>query len=105
MFRSYVFPKSQLKSIAVTVLYVIIFVSLVLGFLVFLRFNYGVSLSKLTRDFAAVVDAPIYTAFLSQLGIFFWAGAAAICILSGAILSGSQELKSYSSFFYASAGI
>lgn len=105
MFISYVFPKTQLKAIALTVLYVILFVAVVLGFLVFLRFNYGISLNDLTRDFATVVDAPVYTAFLSQLGIFFWAGAAAICIISGSLLSGSQDLKSYRSFFYASAGI
>lgn len=105
MFTSYIFPRAQFKAIARTVLYVILFVALVLGFLLFLRFNYGISFNYLTRDFAALVDVPVYTAFLSQLGIFFWAGAATICILSGALLSGNHDLKNYRSFFYASAGI
>ena len=37
--------------------------------------------------------------------MFFWAGSAAICILSGALLAGNENLKNYKSFFYASAGI
>jgi hypothetical protein len=105
MLSSYVFPKAQFRAIARTVLYVIVFVALVLSFLLFLRFNYDISLNDLTRDFSAIAHAPVYTAFLSQLGIFFWAGTATICILSGALLSGNHDLRNYQSFFYASAGI
>ena len=102
---SYVFPKAQLKTIASTVSYVLLFVVLVLSYILFLHFNYQISLYELTTDFAAVVKAPVYTALLSQMGIFFWAGSAAICLLSGALLSKNSSWRNYRSFFFASAGI
>jgi hypothetical protein len=40
----------------------------------------GVPLGDLTRDPIAVFEAHLYIGFLSQLGIFGWAGSAAICI-------------------------
>ena len=105
MLISYLFPKQQLRGIFPTLLTVFFFLTIIFGFVLFLHFNFGVSLNYLTRDFSGLVDVPVYTAFLSQLGMFFWAGSAAICILSGALLAGNENLKNYKSFFYASAGI
>lgn len=105
MLKDYLFPKEQIKTIFPTLLFVSLISAIVLGFVLFLHFYFGVHLNYLTRDFSALVDAPVYTAFLSQLGMFFWAGAAAICIISGALLSGNQDMKNYRTFFYASAGI
>lgn len=51
---------------------------------------------NLMRDPTAVSEAPLYTGFFSQLGIFLWAGTAAVCILSAVVLARSRrydELK------------
>lgn len=45
----------------------------------------GIPMEHLTRDPLAVLDAPVCIGFLSQLGIFFWAGAAFMAFLCEAI--------------------
>ena len=44
----------------------------------------GTNIAKLTLDPAAVLEAPFYVGFLSQLGIMLWGATAGVCILSAA---------------------
>lgn len=105
MLMTYIFPKPQFKSIASTVGYALFFVAIVLGSILYLHFSHDISLYEMTSDFATVMKAPVYTALLSQIGIFFWAGTLAICLISATLLSGKSEFRNVSSFFYGSAVI
>lgn len=51
-----------------------------------LHFWKGIAIGNLTRDPTGVAGAPLYTGFLSQIGIFFWAAAAAVCLFSVKVL-------------------
>ena len=59
-----------------------VFISMVL----FLHFWRGVPIPNMTRDPLAVVNAPIYTGFLSQIGILFWSYSAAICLFCAKVM-------------------
>jgi hypothetical protein len=53
----------------------------------------------LTCDiFVLFPDMPFYCAFLAHIGMFFWAAAAAIAFLVGAVLPKGHDLKSYFEF-------
>lgn len=42
----------------------------------------GITIGFLTRDPNAISGIPYYAGFISQTGIFFWAGSAAICVFT-----------------------
>lgn len=46
----------------------------------------GITIGYLTRDPNAIGGNTYYAGFISQLGIFFWAGTAAICLFSYLLL-------------------
>lgn len=58
----------------------------------------------LTRDPNAIFDMRLYIGFLSQVGIFFWASAAAVCLYSGALLA-AQPRRAATRHFLYSAGL
>lgn len=67
---------------------VILLISAVLlGSTVFLHLWMGIPVAKLTRDPLAVGQLPVYIGYLSQIGIFFWAAAVAICLFCSAVLA------------------
>lgn len=53
----------------------------------------GIAIGFLTRDPNAICGNPYYAGFISQIGIFFWAAAAAICLFTYYILA-KQSTKS-----------
>lgn len=57
-----------------------------LGAVLFLHAQYDIPVGDLTRDPTAVARVPFYIGFLSQLGIFLWAGAAFVCFIPVAVL-------------------
>lgn len=46
-----------------------------------------IPLGVLMRDPIAIAELPTYTGFLSQIGIFFWFSAAAICLFCAKVIS------------------
>lgn len=58
-----------------------------MGIVLLLRFWKGVPIHHLTPDVTSIVGAPAYTGFISQVGMLFWAGAAAVCLFSAAAVS------------------
>lgn len=69
-----------------------------LGAVLLLHFWKGIPFAQLTRDPIAIVRAPLYTGFLSQIGILFWSASAAVCIFSAKVLPrypGSLEIKRF----------
>ena len=62
----------------------------------------GISIGELTRDPVGFLGGSFYTGFLSQVGIFFWASSAAICLFSAHILSRSSNVHKLKNFLIAS---
>jgi hypothetical protein len=51
----------------------------------------GRPLSDFTRDPVAVVEAPFYVGFLSNVGVLLWTGVAAACLVAGEVLRRVRE--------------
>ncbi|NNF60400.1 MAG: hypothetical protein HKN06_03610 [Gammaproteobacteria bacterium] len=60
---------------------------------------------RLTRDPTAVLKGPPYIGFLSQIGIFLWAGSAAICFLAAAVLNRASAGARVWSFFLSAGAL
>ena len=83
---------------------VILLISAVLlGSVLFLHLWKGIPLAKLTRDPLAVGQMPVYIGFLSQIGVFFWAAAIAICLFSSALLAQLAVRRHLKRFLFISA--
>ncbi len=54
----------------------------VVGFAAVTAHIRGAGIDEVVRDVAEVVGAPVYTGFLSQVGLFLWSAGAAICFVS-----------------------
>jgi hypothetical protein len=65
-----------------------------------LHWTQDVPFGNLTRDPTAIMEAPFYTGFLSQLGIIFWAATAAISLFSATVIA--PTFASEKRFLYAS---
>ena len=69
--------------------------TVLIGAGLFIHFWKGIPISDLTRDLVSIFHgsgAHIYTGVLSQIGIFFWSAAAAICLFSATILSRNPDI-------------
>lgn len=73
--------------------------------LVVVDFASDVEVSHLTRDAIQIVEAPIYYGLYSNIGILLWCAAAAICLLSAAILKRVDTQKRIASFLLCSGWI
>jgi hypothetical protein len=73
-------------------------------FLFTIKFQTVVPVHHLTRDPAAVMDAPMYTGLLSNIGVLLWCAAAAICFFGYTLFQGSS-IRGTSLFFLCSGFI
>ena len=51
----------------------------------------GIPIGKLTRDPASITGVPIYTGFLSQIGVLLWSASTTICLFCASLLSTRQD--------------
>ena len=65
--------------------------AVLIGVVLILHFWKSIPIDRLTCDPISIVDAPLYTGFLSQIGIFFWSATAAICLFGAKVLSRHPE--------------
>jgi len=77
----------QIKKSWATIVLVLGVTAVFLGGILFLHLWKGIPIGNLTRDPVAVGQLPVYTGFLSQIGIFFWVTAVAICLFCSAVLA------------------
>ncbi|MEM8641161.1 MAG: hypothetical protein AAGG51_20450 [Cyanobacteria bacterium P01_G01_bin.54] len=75
---------------------------LCIGIVILLHFGQDVSIGKLTRDLSTIAKVPLYIGFLSQIGIFFWSAAIAICIYTAKLISRRPNTRIIRRFFFAS---
>lgn len=64
-----------------------------IGIVLLLRVWKGVPIHVLTSDVTSSAGLPAYTGFLSQLGIFAWAGAAAISFFCARLLAAQPDTR------------
>ncbi|NJR49600.1 MAG: hypothetical protein HC780_08505 [Leptolyngbyaceae cyanobacterium CSU_1_3] len=81
----------QLGSSWLAIGLILVVSTILIGAVWFLHVWKGIPIGNLTRDPHIIVSAPLYTGFLSQIGIFFWSASAAICILTAKLLSRRPE--------------
>lgn len=93
---------AKLRSSSVLFGLVLIGSTIVIGIVLALKIGLGIPSEILTRDPDALFDVPLYYGFLSQVGIFFWAASAAICIYSYSLLSSAPANAEFKKFFLAS---
>lgn len=62
----------------------------------------GVSIGELTRDPVVVLGGSFYIGFLSQVGIFFWAASAAVCMFSAYVIPRRSDTTQLKSFLFVS---
>lgn len=92
------FPKTNS-----TVLLIILATSgLLIGFVLILHNYNNIPIGELTRDPIAVVEAPIYTGFFSQAGIFFWAASATVSLFCAMLLYGQKREPTLQKFYFFS---
>lgn len=62
----------------------------------------GMPSGSFTRDPSTVLDGQLYIGFLSQIGIFFWAASASVCLFSAWLCSfGTSSVEAGKFFFYS----
>lgn len=94
----------QLRSIWPTLLLVSAASMILMGTVLAVHFWKGVPIGDLTRDPLEVMDGAIYIGFLSQVGIFFWAASATVCLFAASVIAGGAGIHKLKSFFLA-AGV
>lgn len=67
--------------------------------LAILRATTGASFFELMREPNAVAAAPAYIGFFAQVGLFFWAGTASICLLASRALVHDKSRRQLSQLF------
>lgn len=73
--------KKQFKHSSKSFLIILLIQVICIGAVLYMHFVKDIAIATLTRDVTELNQVPVYTGFLSQLGIFFWAGSSAICFL------------------------
>lgn len=80
--------------------------AVILGGVVLLNLGGGIPMADLIRDPAAIAGMPAYTGLLSQIGLFLWAAAAAICLFCARLASrGGPDEAGMARFFFASGAL
>lgn len=79
--------KSSLPAIGL----ILVVSAALMGAALLLHFRRQIPIGVFTRDPATTVGFPIYTGFISQLGIFCWAASAAVCLFSAKVISKDQN--------------
>lgn len=76
----------RLRSTFPWIILVFLISSLLVGMMLVLHVWQEIPIGDMVRDPTAVAGVSIYIGFLSQFGIFFWAGAATVCLFSAIVL-------------------
>lgn len=81
-----------MKRLLSAVLLAYALVGVVLGAVVLGKLLWGIPPGDMLRDPAQVMDAPVYTGVISNLGLVLWGSTATLCLFAAAL---SRELRSY----------
>jgi|GEM_PF-2919497 len=93
--------RAQLRSLRWVMLVIYTPVVVALGIVVVVRITTGFPMADLTRDPLQIAQVPVYTGVLSNLGVLVWAGTAAICLFSYAVVRNRAAPGTSSRFLLA----
>jgi hypothetical protein len=93
--------REQLKNITPIVIIAFAATTALLSAVVLLGIESGVDLDNFTQDPTAVMHAPFYLGFFSNIGIILWCSSAAFCFLSSAVVP-SVKGEPWRPFFLSS---
>ncbi len=82
---------ARLRSTAPVIAAVLLISTFLLSLVLILHYWQGIPIGDMVRDPTAVAGESIYVGFISQAGIFMWAGAAAVCLLGALVLTPKTE--------------
>ncbi|WP_244860757.1 hypothetical protein [Aromatoleum petrolei] len=94
--------RAQLRSRFPAIALIAVASAVPIGIVLLLRVWKGVPIHLLTSDVTSIAGVPAYTGFLSQLGIFVWAGAAAICFFCARLLAARSDAQEERRFLFVS---
>lgn len=73
-----------------------------IGMVLLLHHWKGIPIQFLTGDPLSISGDPVYTGFLSQIGVFLWAAAAGICLFSANVLPKGSDCSKIRRFLFVS---
>lgn len=91
--------RTPLKSLLPILMWLYIPMLILVGMILLVSRQYGISIADLTRDPAATTGHSPFIGTLSHLGVLFWCATVAICLFSFALLQGTGNIGEFSSFF------
>lgn len=74
--------KYESKTIGIFLLVILLPLIAVLGALVVVSIQFGIPISMFTRDPAAIAHVPLYSGFVSNIGILFWCATVAVSLFT-----------------------
>jgi hypothetical protein len=92
----------RVKVVLVALALVLVIGAFLSGKVLLLHLTHDVPIGNLTRDPAAVGGLPVYTGYLSQIGILLWSAAAAVCLFSAASIKNGPSSRDFRSFLVCS---
>ncbi|MFI5217943.1 MAG: hypothetical protein ACHQNT_00545 [Bacteroidia bacterium] len=94
--------KEQLKNISPILIIVFSATTALLSGVLLLGTEYDVELDHFTQDPTAIMDAPFYTGFFSNIGILLWCASAAICFFTRGIIPKANATGTIRAFLFYS---
>lgn len=93
--------KQALPALAV----VSLITGLLIGSVILIKVTTGIPMSEFVRDSNSIADAPFYTGFYSQIGLFLWFSSAAICFFLAQLSNVNFSNQQTRAFFLASGAL
>lgn len=94
--------REQLKNITPILIIVFAATTAVLSGVILMGIEYNVELDHFTQDPTAIMHAPFYLGFFSDIGILLWCGSAALCFFTRALLPKTELTKPIRAFLFYS---
>lgn len=95
----------QVRAHRLTILVCYLGVAFVFGLMIAARIFKGIEIGVLTRDPAQLAGVPVYTGALSNVGVLIWAGTAAVCLYSAALIHRGRRRQRSAAFLFAAGSI
>jgi hypothetical protein len=91
--------RTPLKSLLPMLMWLYIPMLILVGMIILVSRQYGISIADLTRDPSATTGHSPFMGTLSHVGVLFWCATVAICLFSFALLQGTGSIGEFSAFF------
>jgi hypothetical protein len=94
--------ESDIRQVYASLVWILLISAFFLGIVLGLYWWRGIPVGVLTSDPTSFMGYPFYVGFLSNLGILFWSGTAAICLFSARLISKRKTASPWGRYLYVS---